>query len=943
MIDTELLQHCPQEWLTLADGLPSQQVHNVKFLQNRLWIASPQGLGVFDGEHIEVLSGDQWLLTHGLRSLAVHGDQLLVSSDRGLDVLSTPTQSIVHSMDTAQLGLGWCQCAVALPDNSYLLGCAKGLRRWHPRQQAPEAICSTLDCEPIRQMEASPNGVVLIHASLTGLWVFRGGKVQPLFPGGDSPMARVTYIASSAYGFVVVASDGIYQFSGNLDLLAKISLPEELPEFARAYQVAADQLLLSTATGLYEMLAIEGGWTAPTLLCNGLLVNDIVQDLLGNLWVATDSNGILKIPALRKYVRSYVAMRGNAILSVRSSVTGTATLVGGSMACYRIDATHSAQELVALRGKMCWDLIEMPDKSVWAASKAGLLSVPGALSNHVDVFRDKAVGDGRCLFGHGFTIFYGTVSGLFVFYRKSRRFQPILDCEGKTLSYVYTIARYTEITGEDAYVYVGTLGRGLWRLHKDTHALINIPLGEGLENVYCIATKGRKTLVAVDNSLLMLTDDRVELIYRGETSVLAWACAWLDDERVVFGGSTGLVVYDLRESCIQFVISQVSERQPWEFTTARSLLKSTSGALWCGTNDALHHVDLVTLMAEVEVPEPRIRRLSADTNIAVEPGFVKLQSNRWILSVALSCYWFWAGRSVHYHYRLIGLHQRWLPMHQGRVGLCSLPAGRYQMEVRVTNDLASTTKSWPVLVLQVEGSAFFGRLFTTVFAALGALKSWLLHPQRHWVQQQINRTNEHALALTTRELKSLKHKLLNATISAERHLFFDRMTGLLNKRGADNLIEKLIENTARGPATICMLVIAVDYFKDYRKFYGQLTADLCILKVAEALSRGIAGQSAKLASLDEGEFMVIMDNVTFSAAITCARRCLVATRELDLMHATSPIGEHVTVSIGCANTLSLPPHAEADARVLSSMIYNAAMDLLVAAQVAGGNRCLPAL
>ena len=128
----------------------------------------------------------------------------------------------------------------------------------------------------------------------------------------------------------------------------------------------------------------------------------------------------------------------------------------------------------------------------------------------------------------------------------------------------------------------------------------------------------------------------------------------------------------------------------------------------------------------------------------------------------------------------------------------------------------------------------------------------------------------------------------------------DFLTGVANRRGFDDLLEREWLRARRAGDPVTLLLIDVDNFKLYNDHYGHPSGDACLRSVAQALA-GLSQRPADLVARYGGEeFVLLLPRTPRAGAEHVAHRILDAIAALDIPHAASPTAGHVTVSVGVA-------------------------------------------
>lgn len=158
------------------------------------------------------------------------------------------------------------------------------------------------------------------------------------------------------------------------------------------------------------------------------------------------------------------------------------------------------------------------------------------------------------------------------------------------------------------------------------------------------------------------------------------------------------------------------------------------------------------------------------------------------------------------------------------------------------------------------------------------------------------------LALT-QDITATKRLQLELEDTNRRLLTLSRQDGLLgiaNRRYFDEMLLVECQRHARDHAPLGVLMIDVDHFKPYNDHYGHVAGDECLKAIATVL-RGAVHRPADLVARFGGEeFVLLLPDTASAGAAIVAKRIHAQLAELGVPHLSSPIGAHVTVSIGVA-------------------------------------------
>lgn len=138
----------------------------------------------------------------------------------------------------------------------------------------------------------------------------------------------------------------------------------------------------------------------------------------------------------------------------------------------------------------------------------------------------------------------------------------------------------------------------------------------------------------------------------------------------------------------------------------------------------------------------------------------------------------------------------------------------------------------------------------------------------------------------------------------ERLSITDYMTELYNRKYFNERYSIELQSARDHNKPISILLIDIDFFKQYNDSYGHIAGDDCIKRVAAAVRNEVDQQSDFLARYGGEEFVVICPDTPCDMAMQKAERIRQAVLSLALPHNLSKINQYVTISIGVASSVS---------------------------------------
>ncbi len=185
-----------------------------------------------------------------------------------------------------------------------------------------------------------------------------------------------------------------------------------------------------------------------------------------------------------------------------------------------------------------------------------------------------------------------------------------------------------------------------------------------------------------------------------------------------------------------------------------------------------------------------------------------------------------------------------------------------------------------------------------------------------------------------RALRQSQQELLEMNIELQRLNNVDGLTGLSNRRYADDYLTKEWKRALREKTPLSLLMIDVDEFKPYNDTFGHLAGDEVLKKIAATTKKCFARPADIIARFGGEEFIVILPNTEHNGANFVAEKI---RRNVELLEITTSNAnsKHVTVSVGTATII--PPRDE----LPTSLIKQADMALYQAKRE-GRNRVVSA-
>ncbi|MCL2088803.1 MAG: GGDEF domain-containing protein [Oscillospiraceae bacterium] len=129
-------------------------------------------------------------------------------------------------------------------------------------------------------------------------------------------------------------------------------------------------------------------------------------------------------------------------------------------------------------------------------------------------------------------------------------------------------------------------------------------------------------------------------------------------------------------------------------------------------------------------------------------------------------------------------------------------------------------------------------------------------------------------------------------------VYYDALTGIHNRRYLYEELDRLIKFLSRSDGMLSLMIVDIDFFKQYNDTYGHVKGDKCLKIVAETLAADTTRSGDFVARYGGDEFVVVLPNTDKNGMYTVAEKIITSISDLKIPHQSSEVAEHVTVSIG---------------------------------------------
>ncbi len=148
--------------------------------------------------------------------------------------------------------------------------------------------------------------------------------------------------------------------------------------------------------------------------------------------------------------------------------------------------------------------------------------------------------------------------------------------------------------------------------------------------------------------------------------------------------------------------------------------------------------------------------------------------------------------------------------------------------------------------------------------------------------------------------EELLESLQQTNIRLQQQNIIDDLAKIANRRHFDEILEKEWLRAKRIRTSLALLMIDIDFFKQYNDTFGHLKGDECLKRIAMVLSNNLNRPGDFVARFGGEEFCILIPDTDMDGAIIFAEKVHSAVVALKIDNPDSVVSKHLTISIGVA-------------------------------------------
>ena len=131
----------------------------------------------------------------------------------------------------------------------------------------------------------------------------------------------------------------------------------------------------------------------------------------------------------------------------------------------------------------------------------------------------------------------------------------------------------------------------------------------------------------------------------------------------------------------------------------------------------------------------------------------------------------------------------------------------------------------------------------------------------------------------------------------------DELTGLGNRRLINKVLQDEISRARRSSTSVAVILLDVDYFKNYNDNYGHPAGDVVLKRLADLMQRATSRAGEMVGRYGGEEFILVLPGASVQSAVRTAERLKGLVNSEGIAHEKSQIGGIITVSQGVVSMM----------------------------------------
>lgn len=191
----------------------------------------------------------------------------------------------------------------------------------------------------------------------------------------------------------------------------------------------------------------------------------------------------------------------------------------------------------------------------------------------------------------------------------------------------------------------------------------------------------------------------------------------------------------------------------------------------------------------------------------------------------------------------------------------------------------------------------------------------------NYVIKRLMNQSELLLEKEMEENRIINKKLAIANAQLKKLALVDELTGLPNRRNFREFIDKVFQSNVNS-ASVSVIMIDVDYFKQYNDSYGHEKGDLALIAVAKQIDSMVETTDQIAVRWGGEEFIYTAFNKSQENILEIADALRLKILDLKIPNQSSTISPYITVSLGtCTGAIGRMEHISRVIKIADQALY----------------------
>jgi diguanylate cyclase (GGDEF)-like protein len=161
-----------------------------------------------------------------------------------------------------------------------------------------------------------------------------------------------------------------------------------------------------------------------------------------------------------------------------------------------------------------------------------------------------------------------------------------------------------------------------------------------------------------------------------------------------------------------------------------------------------------------------------------------------------------------------------------------------------------------------------------------------------------------------RKTEELNKHLISANKKLEELSTTDELTKLNNRRSFLEYMDIIWKQNHRLKLPITILMIDVDYFKEYNDSLGHLEGDKALFTIAQCMKNHVKRETDFVARFGGEEFVCLLPFINSNEALEFAKTLIKKVETMKIAHPASECSPYLTISAGMASFVPDDNHSQ---------------------------------